>query len=150
VVLGALCTVSSSTIKVHFFDGNGIDMGSSAEIELEVSELAAYSVPDIGWIASTTYGALKVLKISSNSHAYMQMAGTAPEYAEGVSGSTEPTWPTDGSTVTDGTCVWKDLGVYTSLKTTPLIVFSNSMGASYYKVAITAVAGTITIFGDVI
>lgn len=29
----------------------------------------------------------------------------------GTTGSTEPTWPTDGSTVTDGTVIWRDKGV---------------------------------------
>jgi hypothetical protein len=29
----------------------------------------------------------------------------------GTSGSTDPTWPTDGSTVADGTVIWRDMGV---------------------------------------
>lgn len=31
--------------------------------------------------------------------------------AAGTSGSTEPTWPTDGSTVVDGTVTWRDKGL---------------------------------------
>jgi hypothetical protein len=150
LVLGILASDGGSIIRVQFFDGNGIDMGSFHQIDVGPEELVAYSVPDIGWIASTTYNALKVLKIASNSRAYMQMAGTPPEYAEGVSGSTEPIWPTDGGTVTDGTCVWKDLGYYIDLYICPSAVISNSMGATYYKVVLVSVAGTITIFSDVV
>lgn len=41
--------------------------------------------------------------IVDTGHAYLATTG-------GAAGTTEPTWPTTGGTVTDGTVVWKDLG----------------------------------------
>ena len=56
------------------------------------------------WVASTAYNLGDVARpTSSNSHLYQ--CTTA-----GTSGSTQPTWPTSGGTVTDGTAVWTDLG----------------------------------------
>lgn len=54
------------------------------------------------WAAETAY-ALGT-KIVDTGHIYVvTVAGTSDD--------AEPTWPTDGSTVVDGTVTWKDLGV---------------------------------------
>ena len=56
------------------------------------------------WVASTAYALGDVARpVTGNSHLYQ--CTTA-----GTSGSTQPTWPTTGGTVTDGTAVWTDLG----------------------------------------
>lgn len=59
------------------------------------------------WQASTTYNSGDyVIPSSANQHYYK--CTTA-----GDSDVSEPTWPTDGSTVTDGTAVWTDMGTIT-------------------------------------
>ena len=56
------------------------------------------------WVASTAYRLGDIARpTSANGHLYQ--CTTA-----GTSGSTQPTWPTSGGTVTDGTAVWTDLG----------------------------------------
>lgn len=61
------------------------------------------------WAGTTGYaqGAL----VLDTGHAYLcTVAGT--------SGASEPTWPTNGGTVTDGTVTWKDLGTVALVKDT--------------------------------
>lgn len=56
------------------------------------------------WFASTAYSLGDIARpTTGNSHLYQ--CTTA-----GTSGSSQPTWPTGGGTVTDGTAVWTDLG----------------------------------------
>ena len=56
------------------------------------------------WQASAAYVAGQVTRpVTANSHLYQ--CTTA-----GTTGSSQPTWPTGGGTVTDGTVVWQDLG----------------------------------------
>jgi hypothetical protein len=56
------------------------------------------------WVASNAYNLGDVARpTAGNSHLYQ--CTTA-----GTSGSAQPTWPTGGGTVTDGTAVWTDLG----------------------------------------
>lgn len=57
------------------------------------------------WKATTAYDAGIVVPTTRNGHAYT--AETA-----GTSGASQPTWPTTGGTVTDGSVVWRDLGAY--------------------------------------
>ncbi|MCC6506817.1 MAG: hypothetical protein IT475_15415, partial [Aquimonas sp.] len=57
------------------------------------------------WEATTAYGVGVVVPVTRNGHAY------AAETA-GTSGASQPTWPTTGGTVTDGSVVWRDLGAY--------------------------------------
>lgn len=57
------------------------------------------------WVAATAYAlADYAIPTTANGHYYKcTTAGTSHA-------TTEPTWPTDGSTVTDGTAVWTDMG----------------------------------------
>lgn len=151
IVISPFCSTVGMLMRVHFFGANGLSIGMSEEIEVtELASFESYALTPIGWTASKTTPANDLLRISSNSHVYMNVSISGDNYVGGVTGATEPTWPTDESTVVDGTVIWKDLGVYTGLYSVPLLVFSNSLGASYYQVQITTPAGTTTIFTDAI
>ncbi len=79
-----------------------------AKMKSELSALVGaknQTVP--GWQASTTYtsGWIMPTVAADNGHVYLLVAGGG-----GNSGATEPAWPTDGSTVTDGALTWRDAG----------------------------------------
>ncbi|MCG8427735.1 MAG: prepilin-type N-terminal cleavage/methylation domain-containing protein [Chromatiales bacterium] len=60
------------------------------------------------WITATSYAIGNiVVPTSSNGHKYRVLVA-------GVSGGSEPAWPTDGSSLTDGTVTWEDLGDHTA------------------------------------
>lgn len=59
------------------------------------------------WAADTAYSAGDVVKPTVGTHYYRcTVAGTSHAM-------TEPTWPTDGTTVTDNTATWEDAGTLT-------------------------------------
>lgn len=62
------------------------------------------SLSPSSWVASTAYAVDDLVQPTTpNGHFYKcTVAGT--------SGSSEPTWPTDGTTVTDGGVTWEDVG----------------------------------------
>ena len=68
----------------------------------------AAAVPWIPNRVLTGAGPHAALPTTSNGHWYQGSSVTAPY----TGGSTEPTWPTDGGTVTDGDLVWTDMGLY--------------------------------------
>ena len=71
--------------------------------------------PPTAWQASTAYSAGQTISPSTaNGHIYeCTVAGT--------SGGTAPSsWPTDGSTFTDGTVTWQDMGTQTTMATEAL------------------------------
>ncbi len=87
--------------------------------------------PPPAWQASTAYTVGQSITASSaNGHIYQcTVAGT--------SGATPPsTWPTDGSTFTDGTVTWQDMGTQTTIDTTNLTFDSNGK--------LTSPAGNVT------
>lgn len=74
---------------------------ATANLKVEANDGATA----VAWIASTAYVVGDfIIPTSANDHYYK--CTTA-----GTSDSSEPTWPTDGSTVTDATVVWTDMGV---------------------------------------
>jgi hypothetical protein len=68
-------------------------------------ELASWADPAgiATWTANTTYMGGAYVKPSSGTHYYKATTS-------GMSGSSAPTFPTDGTTVTDGTVIWQDAG----------------------------------------
>jgi flagellar hook protein FlgE len=76
--------------------------------------------PPPAWQASTAYTVgQSISPPTANGHIYQcTVAGT--------SGATPPsTWPTDGSTFTDGSVTWQDMGTQTTINTTQLTFDSN-------------------------
>lgn len=73
----------------------------------KVSSLVASAT---AWAAATAYAlADYVVPTTANGHYYKcTTAGTSHA-------TTEPTWPTDGTTVTDGTAVFTDMGTITQI-----------------------------------
>ena len=71
--------------------------------------------PPPGWMSSTAYAVGQTISPpSANGHIYQCVAA-------GTSGTTAPgTWPTDGSTFTDGGVTWQDMGTQTTIDTTTL------------------------------
>jgi len=86
------------------------------------------------WMASTAYVAAAIaVPTSRNGHRYaVETAGTS-------SGS-QPTWPTTGGTVTDGSVVWRDLGAYWSASTA--IARGDVMTPHNGRVYVATTAGT--------
>ena len=71
--------------------------------------------PPADWAASTAYTVGQSISPTvANGHIYQCTAA-------GTSGATSPsTWPTDGSTFTDGGVTWQDMGTQTTINTTTL------------------------------
>jgi hypothetical protein len=76
-----------------------------------VSSAYTFTTTCAGWVGSlTTWSSAvsyslnsRVRPTTANGHWYLCTVG-------GTSGGSEPTWPTNGSTVTDGTATWEDQG----------------------------------------
>ena len=102
---------SLGTAHVLTFNFTKVGAGSwSCSVTIPNADLT----PPPAWQASTAYGVGQIISPSaSNGHFYeCTVAGT--------SGNAPPTWPTDGSTVSDGTVTWKDMGTESTLATEAL------------------------------
>lgn len=81
-------------------------------IESDGNGLLLYGLPGmavpIAWQANTFYPSGSYTRPTvENGHGYTT-------FSDGTSGGTQPpTWPTDGSSITDGTITWHDAGLYT-------------------------------------
>ena len=112
-------TVYDSLGNSHVLDFNFTKTGAGAwncTVTIPNSDLT----PPPAWAASTAYTVGQTISPpSANGHIYQcTVAGT--------SGAHPPsTWPTDGSTFTDGGVTWKDMGTQTTIDTTHLTFDSN-------------------------
>jgi hypothetical protein len=93
-------------------------IGKSSSNPTGVRKISAVTVSSyegdnaVAWAGTTAKALGAVVKpTSANNHWYM--CTTA-----GTTAGSEPTWPTNGSTVTDGTVVWRDMGLITYTVTT--------------------------------
>jgi len=112
-------TVYDSLGNSHVLDFNFTKTGAGAwscTITIPNSDLT----PPPTWAASTAYSVGQTISPpSANGHIYQCTAA-------GTSGATPPsTWPTNGSTFTDGGVTWKDMGTQTTIDTTQLTFNSN-------------------------
>jgi hypothetical protein len=74
------------------------------------------------WVTATAYAEGDyVVPTVSNGHFYKATVG-------GTSDATEPTWPTDGSTVVDSGVTWKDMGLIEASSTTDYLLLSGKLG----------------------
>ncbi len=107
-------TVYDSLGAAHVLDFSFTKVGTGSwncDITIANSDLT----PPPAWQASTAYSVGQIISPSaSNGHFYQcTVAGT--------SGGTPPSsWPTDGSTFSDGTVTWQDLGTQTTIATEAL------------------------------
>lgn len=92
--------------------------GAQSNMELDGYHFHVYMSSNPGggivydaWAASSFYYFSQYVRPTvENGHAYTNF-GSDPN-GDGISSGTEPTWPTNGSSVNDGTCTWIDLGPY--------------------------------------
>lgn len=88
------------------------------------------------WSASTAYAIGDVVQpTSANGHYYRCTAA-------GTSGSTEPTWPTNGSTVPDGGATWQDVGAVPVLLGTGTFSDPSAGGASNATLTFSTITGS--------
>ncbi len=111
-------TVYDSLGTAHVLDFNFTKTAAGAwscNITIPNSDLA----PPPAWQASTAYNVGQIISPSTaNGHFYE--CTTA-----GTSGKAPPTWPTDGSSFTDGTVTWQDMGTQSTIATEALTFDSN-------------------------
>ena len=107
-------TVYDSLGTAHVLNFNFTKTGAGAwncNIAIANADVTAPAA----WAASTAYSAGQMISPpAANGHFYQCSVA-------GNSGGTAPSsWPTDGSTFTDGGVTWQDMGTQTSLGTTAL------------------------------
>jgi hypothetical protein len=107
--LDELKSADATMISVNT-DGIFIGVTATEEIFMDLRTNDTPALADPGaWLASTAYSlGDRVRPVADNSRVYeAEVAGT--------SGTCEPTFPTDGSTVVDGgTLTWRDVGLRTA------------------------------------
>ncbi|MBF0213051.1 MAG: hypothetical protein HQM00_05725 [Magnetococcales bacterium] len=101
------------------------------------------TVDPSAWASTTAKVLGEIVKPGTGTHFYKVTTA-------GTTGGTEPTWPTNGTTVTDGTVVWTDMGtmalsstefetrsmgVYIPEDSTKIAVTGTSVKISYTKTA---------------
>lgn len=99
--IGPLATNREYQLGTSVSNPTGVrDVGSVSILSEQGDEASA-------WVTLTAYALGDVvIPTTPNSHWYM--ATTA-----GTTAGPEPTWPTNGSTVVDGTVTWRDMGLIT-------------------------------------
>ncbi len=100
-------------------DGDIVTDGTAVWLDMgDIQDIGIAFAPVTGvdgevWVASTAYAEDDlVVPVEPNGHYYKCI--DHGEGADGDSDSTEPEWPTDGSTVVDNEVTWQDMGLVTA------------------------------------
>lgn len=114
-------TPVTGEISGHVGVGAAIFLGMNSTARIPARDVTAVSVAVAGVTAraNDTAYALGAIVEPSTPNGNWYMATTA-----GTSGATPPTFPTNGTTVTDGTVTWQDMGTKTYSATTDYDVFA--------------------------
>ena len=135
IINGSNIVTSTTATFVYTDIGLLIDGPSSALTGVITAVYTPAAAP--AWFASSPIllGDI-VIPSSPNSHLYQ--CSTA-----GTTGSSQPTWPTGGGTVTDGTAVWTDLGT----SATAVVTNNTAAATTTGGIAISRVGTPLTMTG---
>lgn len=102
-------TVTDSGVTWECFSRDAIGAFEDAFASVKNEVTPNFIAPHKAYSTGTEYllgtHPYTVLPSTPNGHYYQQVTG-------GTTGGTEPAWPTDGTTVTDGGVIWQDIGPY--------------------------------------
>jgi hypothetical protein len=117
VVAGSVTdeAVTAASLDKYFrLSQRNVDIETGLSVTRQAGSTAA------AWQADTSYSVgAYVVPTSPNDHFYKCTAA-------GTSAASEPTFPTDGTTVTDGGVTWKDMGPITAVQDTDFEVLSRT------------------------
>lgn len=108
-LVDSVTNIFAHWLKLLYDDPSAIAVWDAeyANMKSELDTLVAAKDQAVdGWQASTAYSSGWVMpsETNDNGHIYLLVGGG------GSSGATEPVWPTNGTTVTDGAITWRDAG----------------------------------------
>lgn len=102
-------TVTDNGITWTCFSRDSIGAYDDAFAKLKSELISLMPAAHGEWVASTEYTLhdkpTTIVPPTRNKHYYKLVK-------PGTTGASQPTWPTNGSKVTDGTAVWQDMGEY--------------------------------------
>jgi len=92
-----------------------VESVSNNTITISPGLYGSYSNALPGWTPNTSYPLNSFINpAQSSSHSYQQTVNNYNSPYTCTTGSTAPNFPTNGSSVNDGTCTWKDIGATTT------------------------------------
>lgn len=153
LIVSPLVAAVDVEMQIVFYDANQIEMGASDILKFETLGPAALTNINTTLAINNPVDALELVKDAGNQYVWQNVRMVDGAYSGGTTGASLPTLSTVvGSETVDGNVVWKNIGnCYSNMFTVPLTVFSNSMGASSFKVNVnTVVSGSVSIFIGVV
>src|SRR5262249_11986273 len=149
---GGNCTFCFNVFGLGFNNGEGraraqiVQVTNVAGTTLTISPALftdfVHNLPT--WAAATVYS--YATYITANGHTYVQSHNNASPFTC-TSGSSTPTFPTNGTSVVDNTCTWLDQGVGTT--TAPMVTpFTPTVNAGVSNLQIQSTVSTSNSIGQ--
>jgi hypothetical protein len=138
-----VCNPSSQTALTVRVYARSLTLGGCDRLTLLTSFGAPAAASAIAaWAASTAYSQNDLRRPLSVLNGHNYKCTTA-----GTSGGSQPTWPTDGSSVNDGTAVWADQGIdYSGATSHSRLLHGLFTGADLALVVTNDTGGTLAAF----